>query len=167
MLLGGSGWQLPPLQRCQSSPYLGAGAGLGQGVLPGQPSAMLPSQCYSRKASRETSPPVADGIRVGVLGLLAQLCAPNLGRAERSKAPEHPPSTFPWGQQCWHLRLEISLHSSLAIRCAAAAFAAHVRSSKACPPSANVDPTLVGERHQNKCKQEEKLQRSVSQSAAL
>ena len=157
VLLGGSGWWLPALRRCQPPPCPGRGADLGQGVLPGQPSAMVPSQRCSQEASRETSLPEAAGIRVGVLQVPAQICAPSLGRAERSIAPEHPLSTFPWGQQCWHLCLEISFHRSLTISCAAAAFAAHVCSSKACPPSANVDQTLVGERHQNKCKQEEKL----------
>ena len=159
VLLRGRGWWLPALQCCQSSPCPSAGAGLGQGVLPGQPSAMVPSQCCFQEASSETFLPEADGIQVGVLGVPAQLCAASLGKAERSKSPEHCPSTLPRGQQCWHLHLEISFHSSLTIHRAAAAFAAHVCSSKACPPSANVDQTLVEERHQNKCKQEEKLQR--------
>lgn len=148
-------------------PLPGCRSRSGSGVLPGQPSAMVSSQCCSQEASRETSLSEADGIWVGVLGFPAQLCAPSLGRAETSKAPEHPLSTFPWGQQCWHLHLEISFHRSLTIHCTAAAFAAHVFSSKAYPPSANVDQTVAGERHQNKCKQEEKLQRSVSHSAAL
>lgn len=166
-MLRGSGGGLPALRRCRSSPCPGAGAGMGVG---GEKLCFPAShQQWCLPGRSQGRPPF---LRVMGFGWGCWTSQPSFvhpawveQRGQKLQStlflPFHGDSsagTCVWKSLSTGARPSVAQLQHLLPMCAP---------PRLVLPPANVDRTLVGERHQNKRKQEEKLQRSVSHSAAL